>query len=71
MERSETCQMSLICRPARMTPVIRMALRLWDRHSCRLPTQPWRIQVRSCSRLLLVQLIFLVADMLRNHGHAP
>jgi hypothetical protein len=36
--------------------------------------QPRHIQESSCSRftrLLLVQLIFLVTDRSRNHGHAP
>ena len=48
--------------------------RLWDRRSRPLFGQPRRIQVCSCSRftrLLLVQLIFLVTDRSRNHGHAP
>ena len=48
--------------------------RLWDRRSRPLFGQPRRIQVCSCSRftrLLLVQLIFLVTDRSRNHGYAP
>ena len=48
--------------------------RLWDCRSRPLLGQPRHIQEGSCSRftrLLLVQLIFLVTDRSRSRGHAP
>jgi hypothetical protein len=47
---------------------------LWIAAAVLYPANPGAIQVCSCScftRLLLVQLIFLVTDRSCSHGHAP